>query len=650
MNKHENISAIHTEVGQTLMASRRAFVGVGIFTAFINILMLTGPLYMLQVYDRVLASSSMSTLVTVSVLMGVMYLFMGFLEHVRSRVLVRIGDKFEKDLGKRTFSIWMKQGLFGKAGQRHRPLQDVSTLRQFLSGPAPSTFFDMPWAPLYIGVMFLFHWSLGVIGIIGAVIIFIIAWTNEVTTRKPLQDAHGLKIKGQVFADTTHRNADAVAAMGMGGNMEARWNEYTKEAAASTVRGSDRAGSLTSVSKAFRMFVQSAILGWGALLAVQQIITPGAMIAGSIIMGRALSPIQMALGQWRSFISARQAFNRLNVFYDMIPEEPDSLSLPAPKGDISVENILAAPPGSKVPVLTGLDFKIKPGQGLGVIGPSASGKSTLARLLVGIWIPQKGSVRLDGATFDQWNRDELGPYIGYLPQEVELFDGTIGENIGRFRPDASAEDVVIAARRAAVHDMILRLPDGYDTRVGEGGSVLSGGQVQRIALARALFGDPCLVVMDEPNANLDTEGDAALSAAIADLRRREKTVVVMAHRPSAIAAVDQLLMLRDGKQVAFGPKDDVIKEVTQKAQQTSQKQTAQQAPNSAEPSLAIENKSVAQKPVVKQPAVRTKSSNNTSPKSQPQSQPQDTTKSQTQKRVNMPTFSAVTPPKPGAKS
>ncbi len=555
-------SALHTEVGKALSTSKSAFIGIAIFSAFINILMLTGPLYMLQVYDRVLASGSTSTLVAISLLMAVMFLFMGFLEYIRSRILVRVGDKLEKDLGARTFAIWLKQGLFGKAGQRHRPLQDLGTLRQFLSGAAPSTFFDIPWAPFYIAVMFFFHWTLGVAGIIGAVVIFILAYFNEVTTRKPLQDANVLKMQGQMFAHTAHRNADAITAMGMGGNMQGRWSEYATKAAEQTVLGSDRAGTLTSASKGFRMFVQSSILGLGALLAVQQIITPGTMIAGSIIMGRALAPIQMALGQWRGFIAARQAFSRLNAFYDVIPPDAESLSLPAPKGELAVENIVAAPPGSQVAALTGINFSLKPGQGLGVVGPSASGKSTLARLLIGVWMPQRGAVRLDGATFEQWNRDELGPYIGYLPQEVELFDGSIGENIARFMPGASAEDIVLAARRAAVHDMILRLPDGYDTRIGEGGAVLSGGQNQRIALARALFGDPSLVILDEPNANLDAEGDAALTAAITDLRRREKTVVVMAHRPSAIAAVDQLLMLRDGKQIAFGPKEEVLKEIT----------------------------------------------------------------------------------------
>ncbi|PHR94057.1 MAG: type I secretion system permease/ATPase [Robiginitomaculum sp.] len=558
-------SVFHTEVGQALMASKSAFVGIGVFSAFINLLMLTGPLYMLQVYDRVLASRSMSTLVAISVLMAAMYAFMGFLELIRSRILVRVGDKLEKDLSARTFSVWLKQGVFGRSGQRHRPLQDLSTLRQFLSGSSPATFFDIPWAPFYIWIMFIFHPWLGWAGIVGAIVIFCLAYINEKSTRKPVQDANVLKAQAQMFAQTAHRNADVVTAMGMGKDMRARWRGYMDRAGEQTVRGSDRAGSMSSASKAFRMFIQSGILGIGAALAVKQIITPGTMIAGSIVMGRALAPIQTAVGQWRGFIATRQAFHRLNTFYELIPEDQDNMELPVPEGRLSVEHIVVAPPGSQTVVLSGVDFTLQPGQGLGVIGPSASGKSTLARLLVGVWMPQKGAVRLDGATYDQWNRDALGPYIGYLPQEVELFDGSIGENIARFRTGARSEDIVLAARRADVHEMILRMQDGYDTRIGEGGVVLSGGQVQRIALARALFGDPVLVVMDEPNANLDAEGDAALSAAIADLRQRQKTVVVMAHRSSAIACVDQLLILKDGVQSAFGPKEQILKDLAKMA-------------------------------------------------------------------------------------
>jgi len=349
--------------------------------------------------------------------------------------------------------------------------------------------------------------------------------------------------------------------MGMGDHMRRRWQDLNARGSVEGQVSSDRSGGSTAFSKAFRMFIQSAILGLGGYLAVKQIITPGAMIAGSIILGRALAPIQMIIGQWRGFNAARDAYGRLNAFYEIVPEDGDNTQLPTPTGHLSVEHMIAGPPGAQTAVLAGLNFALKPGQGLGVIGPSAAGKSTLARLLVGIWMPQKGAVRLDGATFDQWDRDEIGKYIGYLPQDVELFDGTIGENIARFNPEATDDSIVEAARWAGVHDLILRLPEGYDSKIGEGGVVLSGGQTQRVALARALYGDPALIVLDEPNASLDAEGDAALTKAIAEARKRGKSVVVMAHRPSAIAAVDMLLMLRDGKQEAFGPKDEVIKQL-----------------------------------------------------------------------------------------
>lgn len=318
------------------------------------------------------------------------------------------------------------------------------------------------------------------------------------------------------------------------------------------------------------MFIQSAILGAGGALAVQQMVTPGAMIAGSIILGRALAPLQMVIGQWRGFTTTRDSYSRLNKFYKAVPEDEESTSLPAPKGVLNVENIVAGPPGARKAILRGLNFQLKPGEGLGVVGPSASGKSTLARLLVGIWMPQQGAVRLDGATFDQYNRAEVGPYIGYLPQTVELLDGTIGENIARFDPQKTDENVVLAARRAGVHEMILRLPDGYDSRIGEGGTVLSGGQTQRVGLARALYGEPVLIVLDEPNSSLDAEGDTALARAIAGMRKMGKTVIVMAHRPSAIAAVDKLLYLKDGQQVAFGDKEDVLKQITQSSQKKEQ--------------------------------------------------------------------------------
>lgn len=552
-------TGFRSTVGQALLTAKKAFWGIGIFSFFVNLLMLTGPIYMLQVYDRVLASRSVETLLVISLIMAWLYICMGFLDFCRSRVLVRVANKFEKALGKRTFRIWLKQGLMGRGAARHQPLNDLSTMRQFLSGNAPGTFFDLPWVPIYIAAIFVLHWQLGLLAIAGAIVILISAIYNEWGTRKPMMESLKLRRAEQALAQQAHRNADTIESMGMGDHMRRRWEDLNARGSQEGQTSSDRSGGSTAFSKAFRMFIQSAILGLGGYLAVKQIITPGAMIAGSIILGRALAPIQMIIGQWRGFNAARDAYTRLNAFYDMVPEDGQNTQLPAPTGHLAAENVIAGPPGAHTAVLTGINFALKPGQGLGVIGPSAAGKSTLARLLVGIWMPQKGAIRLDGATFDQWDRDELGNYIGYLPQDVELFDGTIGENISRFKPDATDESIVEAARWAGVHELILRLPEGYDSKIGEGGVVLSGGQTQRIALARALYGEPALIVLDEPNASLDAEGDAALTKAIAEARKRGKTVIVMAHRPSAIAAVDMLLMLREGKQEAFGPKDEVIK-------------------------------------------------------------------------------------------
>ena len=558
----EDTTGLRSVVGKAVMSARGALSGIAIFSAFINILMLTGPLYMLQVYDRVLISGSGVTLLSLSILMVAMFSFMGFLEFCRGRVLLRVADKFERDLGGKTFDAWMTHGLGGLAAQRAQPLNDISTLRQFISGNAPGTFFDIPWVVIYIAVIFLLHWTLGVMAIVGTIIIFLSALYNEVSTRKPQMESMKFKRAEQAFAQQAHRNTDAISAMGMGGNMRARWQQLNSQGTGEAVTAGDRAGSAQSFTKGFRMIIQSGILGMGGYLAIKGIITPGAMIAGSIILGRALAPVQMAIGQWRGFNAARDAFQRLNAFYEMTEENDETISLPEPTGKMDVEHVFAGPPGAQRATLSDLNFTLEAGQGLGVIGPSASGKSTLARLLVGIWQPQKGNIRLDGATFDQWNRGELGPYIGYLPQDVELFDGTIAENIARFNANATDESVWEAARMAGVHDMVLRLEDGYQTRIGEGGAVLSGGQVQRVALARALYGRPKLVVLDEPNSNLDADGDAALAHAIRFLRKAGSTVIVMAHRPSAISEVDQLLMLKDGRQVAFGPKEDVLKSMT----------------------------------------------------------------------------------------
>lgn len=590
----EDTTGLRSVVGKAIMSARGAFTGIALFSLFINILMLTGPLYMLQVYDRVLISGSAVTLLSLSILMVAMFSFMGFLEFCRSRVLLRVADKFERDLGGRTFDAWMNHGLGGQAAKRAQPLNDISTLRQFISGNAPGTFFDIPWVVIYIAVIFLLHWSLGVMAIIGTIIIFLSALYNEVATRKPQMESMKFKRAEQQFAQQAHRNTDAISAMGMGGNMRARWQELNTQGTGEAVTAGDRAGSAQSFTKGFRMIVQSGILGMGGYLAIQGIITPGAMIAGSIILGRALAPVQMAIGQWRGFNAARDAFHRLNEFYDVAEDDVETTSLPEPKGKMDIEHVFAGPPGAQRATLSDLNFSLEAGQGLGVIGPSASGKSTLARLLVGIWKPQKGNIRIDGATFEQWNRLELGPHIGYLPQDVELFDGTIAENIARFNPQASDESVWEAARMAGVHDMVLRLDDGYQTRIGEGGAVLSGGQVQRVALARAVYGRPKLVVLDEPNSNLDADGDAALAHAIRFMRKAGTTVIVMAHRPSAISEVDNLLMLKDGRQMAFGPKDEVLKSMTrQVATNDSPAPKAKPANNSRPASAAPPNSATA---------------------------------------------------------
>ncbi len=544
-----------------LKNSRKALWGVAFLSVIVNLLMLTGPLYMLQVYDRVLASKSIPTLFALSILMVGLYSFMWFFEHCRSRVAARIGSELDEDLGRATFSTWMKQGLYGGASKRVRPLDDLGQLRSFFAGNGPIAIFDLPWIPIYILVIFLLHWTLGVIAIIGTIIILIAAIANEISTRKPLKDTTQFKSKSADYANRAHRNADALKAMGMEGHVRERWAGSHHQYSAANLKSTDRSGGFTSFSKSFRMMLQSGVLGAGAALAVFEIVTPGTMIAASIIMGRALAPVQSALGQWRGLTLARQAYSRLNQFFAVIPADEERLPLPDPEGFITVDQAFAAPPGASVPTLSGIHFELDPGQGLGIIGSAASGKSTLAKLLVGIWMPYNGYVRLDGATYTQWDPDHLGPHIGYLPQTVELLDGTIGENISRFYPHASPEQIILAAKRAGIHDMILKFPDGYDSYIGEGGLVLSGGQVQRIALARAIYGDPALVVLDEPNANLDTDGDAALTKAIADLRKREKTVIVITHRPSALAPLDMVLMLHQGKQVAFGKKEDVLKKI-----------------------------------------------------------------------------------------
>ena len=541
---------------------------VGFFSGCVNLLMLTGPMFMIQVYARVLTSRSVPTLTALFALVAGLYVFLALFDLVRTRILSRAGYWLEQRAMEATFQAYIFRGL--SADKRdYRPLADLATVRGWLGSPGPLAFFDLPWFPIFLLVVALMHPLLGLLACVGALVVVVLALANQWATRGALGESARGELAESRFAADTERNAEAVLALGMLPHVGARWRQLRAGAAASAQRGGDRTEVFAAASKAFRLLLQSAILGLGAWLAIGEQISPGMIVAASIIAGRALAPIDQAIGGWRMTQRAWSAWRRLKGYLapDADRSVAEPLRLSEPTGRVEVAGVTKLAPGvhpsdpNPKPILADIAFSLEPGDGLGVIGPSASGKSTLARLLIGVWMPDRGSVRLDGATYEQWPPQQIGPRIGYLPQKVELLEGTIAENIARFDPDAADEDIVAAAKLADVHQMILDLPDGYATPLDAKPLPLSGGQLQRIALARAVFGDPCLLVLDEPNANLDAEGDAALGEAITTLRGRGCTVIVMAHRPSAIAAVDLLLMLKSGQQVAFGPKADVLRRV-----------------------------------------------------------------------------------------
>ncbi len=555
---------VQNEVGKAFRACRAAFGFTGLFSFFINLLMLTGPLFMLQVYDRVLTSRSIPTLVALTLLVVGLYAFMALLEFVRSRILVRIGRRLDEQLSGRVFDSIISHALRRTPHVGSQPARDLDSMRQFVAGPGPAAFFDAPWTPVYIGVIFLLHAWLGIFAVVGAIILFIFALANELLTRGPTARANQSAISAHTMTEESRRNAESIGAMGMTGAMRRRWLKQHEESLDDNTHASDRAGTITAMSKATRLMLQSGILGFGAYLAVLQEITPGTMIAASIILSRALNPIEQAITQWRAFISARKAHQRLKVVLAEAPEEEPAMQLPEAKGNLSVENVVATAPGLDTPLLQGMNFSVEPGEAVGVLGPSGAGKSTLARAIVGVWPLLRGKVRLDGAALEQWPPEQLGTALGYLPQDAELFSGTVAENISRFAAQPDPELVVKAAQLADVHEMILKLPDGYSTRIGEGGSALSAGQRQRVGLARALYGSPKFVVLDEPNANLDSEGEAAVINAIQSLKSAGAAVMVVAHRPSAISAVDKILFLRDGRQLAFGPRDEILSKILKK--------------------------------------------------------------------------------------
>ena len=545
---------------------RSAFLGVGVFSGLINLLALTSSIYMLQLYDRVIPSHSVPTLVGLSFLMLALYLGYGMLDLVRTRLMSRIGLRIDRNLRKRVFALVLTLPLRSRGqGDGLQPVRDLDQVRGFLAGAGPIALFDLPWMPFYLGLVFLLHPWLGMLGLAGAIFLVALTVLTEVRSRGPTRSATTSASARQLFGEAGRRNAEAIRALGMSGTFAKRWSDLNEDYLIHQLGGSDVVAKYGTISKVLRLVLQSAVLGLGAYLVIIGQASGGVMIAASILVSRALAPIEIAIANWRGFLAARQSAARLGKLLSAFPEQDDNMPLPTPSKGLRVEGLWVAAPGHPQPIVQNISFALEKGAGLGVIGPSASGKSTLARALAGAWAPLRGSIRLDGAALDQWLPDELGIHLGYLPQDIELFDGSVALNICRFDPDAKPEAIIAAAETAGIHDMIVRLPEGYETKVGEGGTALSAGQRQRIGLARALYGDPFLVLLDEPNSNLDAEGDAALTQAIHSVRARGGIAIVIAHRPSALAGLDQLLVMGAGQAQAFGPKDEVLRATVQAA-------------------------------------------------------------------------------------
>ncbi len=552
-----------SELAAALNACRRAFLAIALFSGMSNVLMLTGALFMLEIYDRVLPSRSVPTLVALLFLAAGLYAAQGFIDAIRSRILLRVGQSLDESLSLRVYDTIVRLPLkIGNRGDGTQPVRDLDTVRGFLSSAGPLALFDLPWMPVYLAICFLFHTYIGLTALFGAIVLVTLTVVTEVKTRHPTRSATQFAMARNALLEASRRNAEAITAMGMTGRIARRWNDLNRNYIAASGHAGDVAGGLGAASKVLRLLLQSAILAVGAWLVIHQESTPGIIIAGSILGARALAPVDLAIANWRGFVAARQSWQRLERLLSHLPPHSEPMPLQAPTKTLVVHNVAVSPPGEQKVVCQDANFTLTAGKALGVIGPTASGKSSLARMLVGVWTPVRGSVRLDGATLDQWSPEALGRHIGYLPQDVELFPGNVAQNIARFEDPPNPAAVLAAAQAAGVHDMIVNLPDGYDTNVGESGSALSAGQAQRIALARALYRDPFLVVLDEPNSNLDAEGDEALTRAVLGLRARGAIVIVVAHRPSAIAGVDYILVMGKGRQQQFGAKEQVLNRVT----------------------------------------------------------------------------------------
>ena len=548
------------ELREALDAVRSSLLTVGIFSGFVNLLMLAPALYMLQVYDRVLGSRNETTLLVLSALVIGAYLLVAALEAIRGWVLVRVGARLDARLNARVFTAAFERNLRRPGSNTAQPIHDLNTVRQTLTGTALLAAFDAPWLPVFLAVIFLMAPALGWFATGGGLLLLTLAFVNERVSKPKLDEAQKFSLQSHQALTNNLRNAEVIEAMGMLPNIRSRWHDLHRQQIQFQAKANDLAVTLNGATKFVRIAMQSLMLGFGALLVLDGQLTPGMMIAASILSGRAMAPVELLVANWKQIVTGRQAHARLRELLEVHPPRRESMSLPAPRGQLTVESASTVAPGTRRLILKNLSFSIAPGEVVAVIGPSASGKSTLARMLVGVWPAVTGSVRLDGASVYDWDKTELGPYLGYMPQDIELFDGTVAENIARFG-EVDADKVVEAARRADMHEQILRLPMGYDTPLGTDGSNLSGGQRQRIGLARALYGDPSLIVLDEPNSNLDETGQKALLDAVKALKAAGKTVVLITHRMSTLTAVDKILMLADGALAAFGPRDDVFKQM-----------------------------------------------------------------------------------------
>jgi len=551
------------ELSSALRACRGAFVGIGLLSAVLNVLYLTGSFFMLAVYDRVLPSRSLPTLVALALLALGLFLFQAVLDVLRGRVLVRIGSALDEALSGRIYDMIVRLPLKARpSGDGLQPLRDLDQVRGYLSGLGPTALFDLPWMPFYLAICFLFHPLIGLTALLGSLVLVTLALFTDVLMRSPARDVYAHGASRNALADQCRRNAEALHALGMAGRLAALWGETNAKYLASQRRAADITGGLGSITKVLRMMMQSAVLGVGGYLVIMQEASAGIIIAGAILASRALAPVELAISNWKGFVAARQGWSRLQQLAAQFPPSSNPTPLPAPRKYLAVEAVTMLPPGEQRVVVQEAAFRLNAGQALGIIGPSAAGKSCLVRGIVGVWSPARGKVRLDDAALEHWSAEALGRHIGYLPQDVELFAGTVAQNIARFEPEPNSEALIAAASAARVHELVLRLPDGYETQIGERGVALSAGQRQRIALARALYRDPFLVVLDEPNSNLDAEGDQALTQAILGVRARGGIAIVVAHRTSALAGVDQLLVLAEGRVQAFGPKDQVLSKLT----------------------------------------------------------------------------------------